>query len=115
MDDGFPKFPLKYQYVKFEKDWTFTSSKRTYASTSATAYLISDQVIPTGTIGQIVDTIIVDGYDHDVADGYLLHIAVLVNDHPVILKFPYTDRPDVISVIPDTPAGRVLFGKKNEP
>lgn len=113
MDNGFPDFPIKGEYVRFEKDWGFINSQLTYASTQVSATISSNNMVPVGTIGRVLDIHIPEGYDHDVSGGYLLYIGVIINGRPVVLKFPWSDRPDVIQTIPDTPAAKVLYGKKN--
>ena len=113
MVDGFPSFPIKGTYVRFEKDWSFIQSNMSFASTHASATFSSTQTVPRGTIGQVLDATVIEGYDHDVAGGYSVVIGVIINDYPVLLKFPYTSRPDVIQVIPASPAARVLFGNND--
>lgn len=112
MVDGFPSFPIKGTYVRFEKDWNFISNI-SFASTNTSATFANTQTVPRGTIGQVLDAHVIEGYDHDVAGGYSVVIGVIINDYPVILKFPYTSRPDVIQVIPASPAARVLFGNND--
>lgn len=110
MDNGYPVIPLKYQYVKFNVDWQVVQNS--YVGSTSTGYGSSSySVIPKGTIGQVLDTKIEEGYSHDLAGGYILSIGIMLEGFLSIVKLRYMDRPDAITVIPDTPAGRVLYGK----
>lgn len=100
MDDGFPQIPEPYQYVRFDKEWGIVTGG-------------GSLIIPVGTIGKVLSTETQAGYDHDLAGEYKLYVAVIIKQKMYIIKFPYSERLDVLSVMPDTVAARVLFGKKN--
>lgn len=92
------KFPKIGDLVKFDKPWTLVST---------------GEEIPVGTFGEIVSIDLHPGYDLDKFGGMYLGIGVYFGYIPVIIKLNYLDRPDVITIIPDTPASKVLFGKSD--
>jgi len=97
---GFPSFPKKGDKVKFTQSWSFQSDRYGYLTVNS------------GEIGEVLDTGIVDGMSFDTAEGYLLYLGIRINNNVHVLKFPYTDRPEILEIIPDTPAARVLFGRR---
>lgn len=102
MDNGYPSWPRLGDIVKFNLRWSFYDSDDKF------------QEIEPGTLGQILDTSIGKDYSHDTA-SYIVFIGITTKGKGLhVLKITYTERPDVITVIPNTPAAQVLFGKKNE-
>lgn len=95
-ETGFPIFPVQNQYVKFNCIYSFIGR-----------YTVD---IPVGTIGYILKTDVVKGSAFDEAQAYILYIGIQVNEVFHVIKLNYLDRPDVVSIIPDTPAARVLYG-----
>jgi len=99
-NNGFPNFPKKGDKVKFTQSWSFRSDRSGLLTVSS------------GQIGEILDTAVIDGQSYDTAEGYLLYIGIEVSSQMHILKFPYSDRKDVVEVMPNTPAAQVLFGRR---
>lgn len=94
MDRVFPKIG---DLVKFDKEWQ----------------LVTGEIIEVGTFGQILHVDFHPGYDMDKYQGMYLAVGIYVGSEPYILKMNYLDRSDVITVIPDTAAAKVLFGKSD--
>lgn len=112
MVNGFPNIPVVHDYVKFMVDWHYIEERQAYASTTVNATFSNNTWIPAGTIGRVLGVEIDPGYGRDTAGGYMLFIGVWTTVGITVLKFPFTTRPEVLEVIPDTPAARVLYGKK---
>lgn len=91
------KFPKVGDLVKFDKPWA----------------LVTGEEIPVGTFGQIVYIDFQPGYDIDKFQGMYLGVGVYFGHIPVVLKINYLERSDVLAIIPDTPASKVLFGKSD--
>lgn len=100
MSSGFPNFPKKGDKVKFIQGWQFQSERHGYVHVNS------------GDVGEVLDTSVVDGHSFDTAEGFLVFIGIIVNGNMHVLKYPYSDRPDAIEILPDTPAARVLFGRR---
>ena len=119
MANGFPNFPKKGDYVRFSRNYEVVSSWSaplvgasgvTGTSSYSTAYTII-----TGTIGEILETAVDSGYDMDLAQGYVVYIGIMPeNSTAYILKLDYTKHPGLLDIIPNTPASKVLYGKKDE-
>lgn len=100
MANSFPNFPKTGDKIVFKNSWQFQNEWGGY------------EYINNGQFGEVLEAKVVDGNNYDTATGYLLFIGVLLNGKLHVLKFPYTDRPEVIEVVPNTPAAQVLFGRR---
>lgn len=100
VNNGFPVFPKVGNMVKFNSMWSFTDEFGCY-------YTVNQN-----TIGEILDTQVIDGMSYDVAKGYLIFIGLIINSKMHIIKFPYSDRMDVLTILPNTAAAQVLFGRR---
>lgn len=112
MASGFPNIPVVHDYVIFKLDWHYIEEKQSYASTTVNATFSTNTWIPAGTIGRVLGVEVDPGYGRDTAGGYMLFIGVQTQFGMTVLKFPFTSRPEVLESVPDTPAARVLYGKK---
>lgn len=74
----------------------------------------NQKTIPKGSIGQVLETHIEDGYDHDCAAAYKLTIGIFLDNQLFMVKLEYSLRPHLLTVIPYSKAAKVLFGKKDE-
>jgi hypothetical protein len=112
MDNGYPNVPVPNDFVIFKTDWHYIQDLPFQASTTVSATITGNNHIPSGTVGRVIGTEIDPGYSNDVATAYKLFVGVYTAFGFVVLKIPFSSRPDVLEALPDTPAARVLYGKK---
>lgn len=105
MDNGFPKFPLEGDYLRFIGNYPFR-----YESTGNN---YTPGEMEKNDIVQVLRT---EVHSEGYADttGYYLYLGLVKYDKMLVLKIDYTKHFNKLEIIPATQASQVLFGKKND-